>query len=147
MIPMYKVLKSVISAGGFKLADIQYKVKKLYATGDLTEEQMDELLDMTVHGISPEGERPEFMEMIRGLAERIATLEEKMKEPSEPGEEDPAEYEAWQPWDGISNKYQYGAIVSHKDKLWLSTYKGQNVWEPGAPGTEALWVVYEEKEE
>lgn len=144
---MYKVLKSVISAGGFKLADIQYKVKKLYATGDLTEEQLDELLAMAVNGISPENERPEVMEMIRRLAERVEALEEKMKEPSEPGEEDPAEYEAWQPWDGISNKYQYGAIVIHKDKLWQSEYNGQNTWEPGTPGTETLWVVYEKKEE
>lgn len=144
---MYKVLKSVISAGGFKLADIQYKVKKLYATGDLTEEQLDELLALAVNGISPESERPEVMEMIRRLAERIEALEEKMKEPSEPGEEDPAEYEAWQPWDGISNKYQHGAIVSHKDKLWQSEYNGQNTWEPGTPGTETLWVVYEKKEE
>ena len=28
---MYEIMKSVISAGGYKLADIQHKVKKLYA--------------------------------------------------------------------------------------------------------------------
>ena len=141
---MYKVLQSVISAGGFKLADIQHKVKKLYATGDLTEEEMDELLIMTVAGISPEGERPEVMEMLRSLAERIEALEKKLEEPAEPDGEDPAEYEMWQPWDGIINKYQYGAIVSHNDNLWQSVHNGQNVWEPGTPGTEELWVVYEE---
>ncbi len=144
---MYKVLKSVISAGGFKLADIHYKVKKLYATGDLTEEQLDELLAMAVNGVSPESERPEVVEMIRRLAERIEVLEEKMKEPSDPDEEDPAEYEAWQSWDGSSKKYQYGAIVRHKGQLWQSECLGQNTWEPGATGTETLWVVYEKKEE
>lgn len=41
---MYNVIKSVVASGGFKLADIQHKIKKLYALGDLTEAQMDELL-------------------------------------------------------------------------------------------------------
>ena len=50
---MYEVLKSVISAGGYKLADIQHKVKKLYVIGDLTEAQMDELLERTFEGSMP----------------------------------------------------------------------------------------------
>ena len=40
---MYDILKSVISAGGYKLAEIQHKIKKLYILGDLTEEQADEI--------------------------------------------------------------------------------------------------------
>ena len=139
---MYNVLKSVIYAGGFKLAEMQYKVKKLYALGDLSEEQMDELLTLIIGGVSPDGERPEVMEMLRSLADRIEALEKKSAESGEP-EEDPAEYEVWRPWDGISDKYQYGAIVSHGGKLWQSVHNGQNVWEPGAPGTETMWVVYE----
>ena len=39
---MYEILKSVIFAGGYKLADIQHKIKKLYAIGDLTEEEKQE---------------------------------------------------------------------------------------------------------
>lgn len=139
---MYNVMKAVISAGGFKLAEILHKIKKLYAIGDLTEEQMDELLRMATGGISADAERPEVMAMLQSLADRIEALEKKFAESGEPGE-DPTEYEVWKPWDGISNKYQYGAIVSHGEKLWQSTYNGQNVWEPGAPGTETLWVVYE----
>lgn len=135
---MYEILKTVISAGGYKLADIQHKVKKLYATGDLTEGQMDELLALTMGGISPEGERPEVMAMLQSLADRITALEEKLKT-AEPGTETP-EPEAWKPWDGMSNKYQYGEIVSHNGKLWRSNYEGQNVWEPGAAGTDGLWV-------
>lgn len=139
---MYNVLKSVISTGGFKLADIQHRVKKLYAIGDLSEEQMDELLALAVGGISPEGERPEVMAMLLSMAERISALEEKLK-PAEPGEET-TEYAAWKPWDGISKDYATGAVVSHNGKLWESVFAGQNVWEPGAAGTESLWVIYEE---
>jgi hypothetical protein len=123
---------------------MQHKVKKLYALGDLSEEQMDELLAMTVNGISPDRERPEIMEMLRSLASRVEALEKKEEPTPDPGEDNPDEYEIWQPWDGISNKYQPGAIVIHDNKLWKSVYSGQNVWEPGAPGTDALWVVYKE---
>lgn len=140
---MYRVFKSVISAGGFKLAEIQYKVKKLYVTGDLTEEQMDELLRMAVEGISPEGERPEVMQMLKSLSDRLDAVE-KLLQDRDGTDEPVSEYDEWRPWDGISDKYQYGAIVAHADKVWQSVYNGQNVWEPGAPGTEALWVVYEE---
>lgn len=140
---MYNVLKSVISAGGFKLADIQHRVKKLYAIGDLTEEQMDELLAMAVGSISPEGERPEIMAMLLSLSERIDALEKKTNGSAEPGEET-TEYAAWKPWDGISKDYAIGAVVSHNGKLWKSVFAGQNVWEPGATGTESLWVIYEE---
>lgn len=134
---MYEIIKSVITAGGYKLAEIQYKVKKLYIMGDLTEEQTDELLAMVTGGISPEAERPEVMTMLQSLADRIAALEASQS----PGEDSGTEQtEAWRPWDGISNKYQKGAIVTHNGITWESVCEGQNVWEPGAVGTDALWV-------
>lgn len=52
------------------------------------------------------------------------------------------EIKPWEPWDGLSDKYQPGAIVSHGGKVWESTYDGQNVWEPGAVGIdERFWRV------
>ena len=53
---MYEIIKNVISAGGYKLAEIQHKVKKLYILGDLTEEQADELLAMAAAGVSTDAE-------------------------------------------------------------------------------------------
>lgn len=141
---MYDILKNVIAAGGFKLADIQHRVKKLYALGDLTEEQLDELLVLSQRKAAPEAERPETLEMIRKLTERITAVERKLAAQDDTKTEQ-AEYEDWETWDGVSDKYQKGAIVSHNGQLWQSEYDGQNVWEPGAVGTEALWVKYEEE--
>lgn len=137
---MYNVLKSAISAGGFKLAEMQHKIKKLYVTGDLTEEQMDELLTLATLGVSVDAERPEVLRMLQGLADRVAALEEKLQDQEQPGEDLP-EYEAWLPWDGVSNKYQPGAIVAHNGQVWESIHPVQNVWEPGAPGTENMWKI------
>lgn len=151
MITMYEVMKNAISKGGYKLLEVQQRIKRLYALGDLTEEQMDELLQMAADGASAESERPSDVEMIMSLAEMVAALEARVEalEGSNSGggddggsDEEQPEYESWKPWDGISNDYQYGAIVSHKDKLWISVFNGQNVWEPGVVGTENLWQLY-----
>lgn len=148
---MFDVIKSVIAAGGYKLTDIMHKIKKMYVLGDLNEAQMDELLAMASGGVSPDAERPETLAMIQTLADEIKALKARVKAlegtNDEGGNDDAGDpeqpvYAEWKPWDGISNDYQYGAIVSYNGELWLSNYSGQNVWQPGAPGTEALWVKY-----
>lgn len=143
---MYNTLKKLIPAGGYRLSDMQNKVKKLYLLGDLTDEQMDDLLADVSRGISPDAERPEDLVVLRRLAERVDALE--LKVAALEGETDDTNenaYETWEPWDGVSNKYQHGMIVSHFGKLWISEYSGQNVWEPGTPGTQGLWAEYEEE--
>lgn len=141
---MYEVLKSVISSGGYKLAEIQYKIKKFFALGDLTEAQTDELLAMASGGVSTDAERPETLKLINTLAGKIEALTARVKAleggNADSGDEQTGHPE-WKPWDGISKDYQHGAIVSHNGQLWMSVFNGQNVWEPGAPGTENLWVT------
>lgn len=145
---MYNIFKNRIAAGGYQLADVQYRIKKLYALGDLTEEQTDELLSMSQRYASADAERPEVLTMLRTLSARIEAIEKKLgAEESTPedntGSDTPVEeYEAWTPWDGVSNKYQPGAIVTHNGKLWQSVHTAQNTWEPGTVGTERLWVEY-----
>ena len=140
---MFNVIKGVISAGGYKLTDIQHKIKKLYMLGDITEAEMDELLALASGGVSVDAERPETLALIHSLAEEIEDLKERVKA-LEGGEDDPAEdYPSWKPWDGISKDYQPGAIVSHNGELWESVFNGQNVWEPGTAGTDAMWVKYD----
>ena len=141
---MYDVIRSAIAAGGYKLADMQYKIKKLYVLGDITEAEMDELLALAAGGVSTDAERPEVMAMIHSLDEKISTLDARVKvlegQPDVPDVPE-GEYPAWKPWDGISNDYQPGAIVTHNGELWESTYEGQNVWEPGTVD-ERFWVKY-----
>lgn len=138
---MYEVFKSVISVGGYKLTEIQQKIKKLYIFGDLTEEQMDELLALASRGVSSDAERPEALVLIHTLSAEIKDLEVRVKALEGGGGEEPTIAE-WKPWDGLSNDYQKGAVVSHNGELWESVFDGQNVWEPGTVGTENLWANY-----
>lgn len=138
---MYELIKNIILAGGYKLEEIQHKVQKMYILGTITESQMDELFALASAGVSTDAERPDTLAMFQAMSQRIDGLEERLAA-LEGKEPEPEEYEEWKPWDGVSNKYQLGAIVRHNGKLWESTFNGQNVWEPGAPGTDSLWKVY-----
>lgn len=140
---MYNVIKSVIESGGFKLSDMQRKIKKLYVMGDLTEAQMGELFTMANGGANADAERPEVMDMLKALYARMDALEARMSSSEGGNTEESEAYPAWEPWNGISDNYQYGAIVSHGGKLWRSVYTWQNVWEPGAVG-DGFWVEVEE---
>lgn len=151
---MYNVIKSVIAAGGYKLADIQHKIKKMYAMGEITEEQMDQLMVQAAAGVSPDAERPETITMLQTLLGKIEALEARVKaleeagapeepetpvEPDQPVEPEAPVYEEWEPWNGIDNRYQPGAIVTHNGKVWESVFEGQNVWEPGTVG-DNFWM-------
>lgn len=48
-------------------------------------------------------------------------------------------YEEWRQPTGAHDAYSKGAIVSHNGKLWISTFDGANVWEPG---TVSYWEEY-----
>ena len=146
---MYNLIESVIRAGGYKLSEVQHKAKKLYLMGDITEEELDRLLTMASDGVNTDAERPEILTILRNMSVRMENMEARLAALEASPEEgdssvedggDSAEYEAWQPWDGLSDKYQPGAIVTHGGKVWESVFSGQNVWEPGTAGTAALWA-------
>ena len=145
---MYEILKNVISAGNYKLTEMQWKIKKLYILGDITQDECDELLSLAVLNVSFNSERPELLEIIKSLSDRISALESRLDNSGDiggsdnEGEVETNEYPDWQPWDGISNKYQLDSIVKHNGKLWISIHPGQNVWEPGSVGSSTLWEEY-----
>jgi hypothetical protein len=142
----------VIKTKKFKLDDMTAKIKRSYISGDITEKEQAELLSLVNENLDPETERPDWLTTAHMLLERIEALEKKVNSMTSapedsteatPDEETP-KYEKWAPWNGISNKYQYGDIVEHNNGvLYESIYHGLNVWEPGIPGTEGVWRVYE----
>lgn len=135
---MYDTILRIIASGDYQLADITNKINTMWITGNLTDDQRDNLLSQAAEHLDPETERPEVIEMLEKLAERITDHEQRLAKLE--GKTDDTGYPEWVQWDGMSNNYQYGAIVSHNGKLWKSTYVGQNVWEPGSIGTETLWA-------
>lgn len=140
---MYEIIKQVIMSGSFKLADMQKKIDTLWVQGDLTEEQRTELIALMKEHLNPETESPDQVELYKRLEEKYNKLDERVTKLENGGvmPEPPSgvEVPSWEPWDGISNEYQYGAVVTIDQKYYINIFQGQNTWMPGSMGTEGLW--------
>ena len=153
---MYEIIKSVIEGGVFKLNDLPNKIDTLWVGGKLTDEERENLFSLMSEHLNPATEAPqdyellarqiaELKETVSSLSDRITVLEGGETEPEEPtGVAIPE----WEPWDGISDQYQYGAVVTHNGKYWQNVLLGQqNVWEPESAGVDGRYWKEITKEE
>ena len=146
---MFGIIKNIITNGVFRVNDLSEKIDTLWAESKLSDDERNQLIQMMTDHINPATEAPELAERIARLEERVSALENaQTKEPEEPSEG--ISVPAWEPWDGVSDKYQYGAVVTNIGKYWLDTLQNmQNTWEPGSPGVdERYWkeIIKEEAE-
>lgn len=98
---MFATFQTIINAGGYDLADLTERIKTLYAMGELTEDEMTQLLDSAAANANQDAMLPDVSERVGALETRIAAVEErvgKLKtgdvEPGEP--EQPAD--EWPEW-------------------------------------------------
>ena len=143
MAMMKSILENVIKSGKFDLARATQLIESGYIDGSYTEDERMELLALRDQHLKPESQAPEMQELLLRLEEKYAALEERVKALEGNGEPEPGEeetYPAWEPWNGMDNRYQPGAKVMHNGFVWESRFAGQNTWEPGTLGTEMLWV-------
>lgn len=150
MSEIYNTVWQSIQAGGYKLTEMLDRIAALMANGYLSVEEYNGLVAEANAHADPESERPEIQTMLNSLAARVTSLEGHV-DALEAGGGDPGggtetpDYPDWEPWDGMSDNYQYGAIVSHNGKLWQNVLQGmQNTWEPGVVD-ERYWVEYTEE--
>ena len=139
---MYNIIRNEIK-NGRKLTEVNHLIDVAMGAGTITDKQYRDLRKEANNAANHNDNQPDLREMVLAIAARVAVLEANAgisNEPEQP--EESGDYPAWKPWDGISKDYQYGAIVSHNGKLWESILAGQNTWEPGTIGTEALWREY-----
>ena len=138
---MYDIIKNIIQNGMFKVSDLTTKIDTLWAESKLSDDERNELVQMMTDFLNPSTEAPELKDLYERLEARVVVLEDAVKELQSGGEEEPEPGEivipAWVPWDGISDNYQYGAVVKHSEKYWQNMLQGvQNTWEPGAVGVD-----------
>lgn len=88
---MLETFQTIINAGGYNLADLSQRIKTLYALGELTEEEMTQLLDSAAANANQDDMLPDMTERVGALETRMAAIEERAgkleaggMEPSEP---------------------------------------------------------------
>ena len=134
---IYVILKNVIESGEYRLSDMTTRIDTVWAEGKLTDAQRTELHALTQSRLTPDWEAPSLAAQVAALTARMADMKARLTALEGGGEAE--EWPAWEPWDGVSDRYKQGAQVTHNGYHWRSIFAGQNVWEPGAAGTETLW--------
>ena len=144
---MANILKNVIRNGGMPLSQVNERIETMYLNGRINAEERAELTELMHAKANPENEKGDYKALYEALAAKYNELEARVKaleaaaggEP-EGGNDGGGDIPEWEPWNGISDRYQPGAVVTHNGSVWESVYTGQNVWEPGAPGIdERYW--------
>ena len=98
---MFETVKTIINSGDYDLADLNQRIKTLYALGELSKEEMEQLLEQAQDNANQDAMLPDMSERVGALETRIAAVEERVGkleaggvEPGEP--EEPAD--EWPEW-------------------------------------------------
>lgn len=96
---MFATFQTIINTGGYDLADITERIKTMYAMGELTEDEMKQLLDSAAANANQDAMLPDMSERVGALETRMAAVEERvgkleaggveLAEPEEPADEWP----------------------------------------------------------
>jgi hypothetical protein len=73
---MRKFIESIIAQGQYRLADMEARIKKLFVTGDITEEDMAELLALAAEKVD-DSKNLDLVAIIADLEQRVSALESK----------------------------------------------------------------------
>lgn len=73
---MKDFIKTIIATGNYRLADMELRIKKLYVTGDLTAEDMAELLDLAAENTN-DNKEIDIVATLADFEQRISALESK----------------------------------------------------------------------
>lgn len=138
---MYEVFKNVITVGNYELSDILTKIDTLWITGELTNEQRDELIALARDNATPEQSYAplakqvdalfdnvaEIAAEVESLKSRVTTLEGGEVTPPTPEKEYP---EYVQPT-GAHDAYNTGDKITYNGKKYVCKMDGC-VWTPDA---------------
>ena len=122
---MFETFQTIINAGGYDLADLTQRIKTMYAMGELTEEEMTQLLDSAAANANQDAMLPDMPERVGALETRIAAVEDRVGkleaggvEPGEP--EEPAD--EWPEWVRPTSKdtqYRKGDKVTFNGRHYV----------------------------
>lgn len=122
---MFATLQTIINAGGYDLADLTERIKTMYAMGELTEEEMKQLLDSAAANADQDVLLPDVSERVGALETRIAAVEERVGkleaggvEPGEP-EEPVDEWPEWVRPTSKDTQYRKGDQVTFNGRHYM----------------------------
>ena len=122
---MFETFQTIINAGGYDLADLTERSKTLYAIGELSEEEMTQLLNSAAAHAKQDAMLPDMSERVGALETRMAAVEERVGkieaggvEPVEP-EEPVDEWPQWVRPTSKDTQYRKGDKVTFNGQHYV----------------------------
>lgn len=122
---MFETFQTIINAGDYDLADLTERIKTLYAMGELTEVEMNQLLDSAAANANQDAMLPDVVERVGALETRIAEVEDRVGkleaggvEPGEP-EEPVDEWPEWVRPTSKDTQYRKGDKVTFNGRHYV----------------------------
>ena len=98
---MFETVQTIINGGGYDLTDLSRRIKTLYALGELSEDEMTQLLDSAAANANQDAMLPDVVERVGALETRFAAVEERVGR-LEAGGVEPGDHEQpvdeWPEW-------------------------------------------------
>ena len=132
---MFETVQTIINAGGYNLTDLSQRIKTLYTMGELSDEEMKQLLEQAQTNAKPDDSYAPLADRVKAIEEWETTVEERLSnlktgsstDPEEPADEWP-EYK--QPT-GAHDAYHVGDKITYNGKHYTCLMDGC-VWTPDA---------------
>ena len=154
---MYTIIKNVITIGNYELSDILTKIDTLWITGELTNEQHDELIALARDNATPEQSYAPLAQQVDALFENVAEIAAEVESLKgrvtalEGGEVTPPtpeeEYPEYVQPTGAHDAYHNGDKITHNGKKYtcIAPEGTAVVWNPDE--YPAYWQLVEESTE
>ena len=149
---MYEIIKNVITAGRYELADMLHKIDTIWLQGGITDEERQELIGLARTNASPENSYASIQKQVDNLYANMAELVAALKditghvtalEGGSTEEPAPEEYPAWKQPTGAHDAYNTGDKMTYTDgKRYICQMDGC-VWGPDVYPDG--WAVVEEE--
>lgn len=122
---MFETFQTIINAGDYDLADLTQRIKTLYAMGEVTEDEMKQLLDSAAANANQDAMLPDVSERVGALETRLAAVEERVGkleaggvEPGEP-EQPVDEWPEWVRPTSKDTQYRKGDKVTFNGRHYV----------------------------
>lgn len=147
---MYEIIKSVITAGRYELADMLKKIDTIWLQGSLTDDQRTELITLAREHAAPENSYAPVQKQLNILFTNLAELAAAVKANSDAiavlqgGTVDQPEQEEYPEYiqpAGAHDAYNTGDKITYGGRRYICRMDGC-VWDPVT--YPAGWMVVEE---
>lgn len=99
---IYNDIATVIGNGGYDLTDLLHRIDVIYVSGQLTDQEREDLYVLACAGADPDDSLPDVTVRVGAVEERVSELEARVTAIEDgtmtPGSQEPPVEEEWPEW-------------------------------------------------